>query len=213
MYINGIYIPKKILEIIENKSYTIDKIGRSEDLVVLIDKQYVLKISKNKKQLEREHNILIHLEDKIPSSKSLYYIECKNYSYLLRTYLDGKSLIDKSILSKPNELIDILVNIKNTLWSLDNLDIPFKSLDNTGNNFIHGDLCLPNIYVNDSNEFIGFIDLGNSGLGDEWYDYAWLIWSFEYNLKTNKYTKLLLETLNIDYDKNKYETYIPKEYR
>ena len=29
-----------------------------------------------------------------------------------------------------------------------------------GQDFIHGDLCLPNIYVDDNNQFLGFIDLG-----------------------------------------------------
>ena len=77
---------------------------------------------------------------------------------------------------------------------------------------MHGDLTT-NIIVNQNNDIIGFIDLDNSGLGDIWYDYSWLIWSFEYNLKTNKYTNLLLNELNIEFNQNKYNLYIPKEYR
>ena len=96
---------------------------------------------------------------------------------------------------------------------LDKYNCPIKSIDNQGSNFIHGDLCLPNIYVNDDNEIAGFIDLGNSGLGDRWYDYSWIIWSFQYNLKTNKYTKDLLEKLNIEFNEEKYNKYIPKEYQ
>lgn len=86
-------------------------------------------------------------------------------------------------------------------------------MDNIGNDFIHGDLCLPNIFVNKNNEFIGFIDLENAGLGDKWYDYSWLLWSLEYNLKSNKYNNILLKKLKLSFNKEKYNMYIPKDYR
>ena len=72
---------------------------------------------------------------------------------------------------------------------------------------IHGDFCLPNILVKD-NKITGFIDLGDSGIGDPWFDYAWCIWSLEYNLKTNKYTQVLLDKLGIEFDREKYLKYI-----
>ena len=78
---------------------------------------------------------------------------------------------------------------------------------------MHGDLCLPNIYVDDNNNFTGFIDLNNSVVGDKWYDYSWLLWSLEYNLKTKKYNKVLLDRLRLTYNQEKYEKYIPEEYR
>ena len=93
------------------------------------------------------------------------------------------------------------------------MDCPYLSFDSTGHDFIHGDLCLPNIYVDDDDQFLGFIDLGNSGKGDVWYDYAWVLWSLEYNLKTNKYNEILLQKLQIEFDEEKYNQYIPKEYR
>ncbi|MCI8412077.1 MAG: hypothetical protein HFJ40_06605 [Clostridia bacterium] len=72
---------------------------------------------------------------------------------------------------------------------------------------------MPNIFVNKDNEFVGFIDLDNSGFGDKWYDYSWLLWSLEYNLKSNKYNKILLNKLKLEFDKEKYNMYIPKDYR
>jgi len=72
---------------------------------------------------------------------------------------------------------------------------------------------LPNIYVNENDEFIGFIDLDNAGLGDKWYDYSWLLWSLEYNLKTDKYNQILLDKLNLEFNKDKYDKYILKEYQ
>ena len=47
---------------------------------------------------------------------------------------------------------------------------------------MHGDLCLPNLFVDDNNKFIGFIDVGNCGKGDKYFDYSWLLWSLEFNI-------------------------------
>ena len=120
-------------------------------------------------------------------------MEEENYSYYLRTYLKGTSLIDERFLNNPELLINILVDVVRTLHSLDTKNIQIRSTDNIGNSFIHGDLCLPNILVDEDNKLVGFIDLGNAGLGDPWYDLSWLLWSLEYNLKTNKYNNLLID--------------------
>ena len=77
------------------------------------------------------------------------------------------------------------------------------------NEFAHVGLCLPNIYVNDNNKIIGFIDLDNAELCDKWYDYSWILWS----LKTYKYNQILLEKLKLEFNKDKYDKYIPEEYR
>ena len=37
------------------------------------------------------------------------------------------------------------------------------------------------------------IDLGNAGIGDHHIDIYWLLWSLEYNLKTDKYNEYFLE--------------------
>ena len=205
--------PKQIYEIVKDLKYSVDNIGRSEDKVIIFEDKYVLKISKSKEILYREKQMNDYLYNKIPSSKSICFIEENNKYYYLRTIINGKSLIDDKYISNPNLLIQLIAKAVNLLKSLDKYNCPIKSLDNQGSDFIHGDLCLPNIYVNDNNEISGFIDLGNAGIGDRWYDYSWLIWSFQYNLKTNKYTKDLLEKLNIEFDKEKYNKYIPKEYQ
>jgi len=206
--------PKEIKEIVGNINYKRDTNGRSGDIVYIFEDKYVLKISDNKERIRREKEKMDYLNKcNIPGIKSILFLEDKDKSYNLMTYLKGHSLIDKKILNDPELLIDILVKVIKVLRSLDNLNCPFKSTDNIGNDFVHGDLCLPNIYVDDNYEFAGFIDLDNLGLGDKWYDYSWLLWSLSYNLKTDKYNKILLDKLNLEFNEEKYNEYIPEEYR
>ena len=44
----------------------------------------------------------------------------------------------------------------------------------------HGDFCLPNIFI-DGNKLGGFIDLGDTGVGDKWCDIALCYRSLEHN--------------------------------
>ena len=206
--------PKEIKEIVGNINYKRDTSGRSGDIVYIFEDKYVLKISDNKERIRREKEKMDYLNKcNIPGIKSILFLEDKDKSYNLMTYLKGHSLIDKKILNDPELLIDILVKVIKVLRSLDNLKCPFKSTDNIGNDFVHGDLCLPNIYVDENYDFAGFIDLDNLGLGDKWYDYSWLLWSLSYNLKTDKYNKILLDKLNLEFNEEKYNEYIPEEYR
>lgn len=206
--------PKVINNYVKNLTYSIDGVGRSEDKVYIFEDKYVLKISNDYERLLREKERVDYLSNNnVPGSKSICYVEENNKCYYLRTCINGDSLISKEFIDNPDLLIDILVKVIKVLRSLDNIECPFKSTDNIGNDFVHGDLCLPNIYVNKNNEFIGFIDLDNSGLGDKWYDYSWLLWSLKHNLKTDEYNQILLNNLNLEFNVEKYNEYIPKEYR
>lgn len=57
---------------------------------------------------------------------------------------------------------------------------------------IHGDFCLPNVMLDDW-KFSSFIDFNLSGVGDKHTDLYWVLWSLQYNLKTDKYTDLFLD--------------------
>lgn len=66
---------------------------------------------------------------------------------------------------------------------------------------IHGDFCLPNV-IHKNNKFSCFIDLGMAGAGDKHSDLYWVLWSLQYNLKTEKYTDYFLDLYgreNFDY--------------
>ena len=201
-------IPKGIFKIIKDLPREKISIGRSGDKVYLFGDKYLLKVSQDKEALRLEKEKTDWLNKQGFASKSLKYIEKPEKAYYLRTFLKGHTLIEKPYLDNPNRLIKILKKVISILRSLDEKDCPFESLDNKGKYFVHGDLCLPNIVVNDKDEILGFVDLSNMGKGDRLYDYSWLLWSFEYNLKTNQYSKLLLEELNIEISPSDYLAYV-----
>lgn len=67
---------------------------------------------------------------------------------------------------------------------------------------IHGDMCLPNVIVNDKKD-ITFIDVALSGMGDKHMDIYWAMWSLWFNLKSTVYAErfsALYGKENINYD-------------
>jgi aminoglycoside phosphotransferase/GNAT superfamily N-acetyltransferase len=76
--------------------------------------------------------------------------------------------------------------------------------------FTHGDYCLPNIFINDS-EVTGFIDMGRGGIADKWQDIALCVRSLGYNLRhaeQQEYIDLLFSHLGIKPDEEKNRYYI-----
>lgn len=202
--------PKEIERIVTGLKFTKDEVGCSSDTVYLFEDQFVLKVSEEAGRLLREKERNDWITRFLPGPKSVCYVRENNKYYYLRTYLSGDSLISPRLLNNLLVLVDILADVVKKLRSLDDKGCPFYSSGNFGNDFVHGDLCLPNIYVNSKNEFVGFIDLENAGKGDKWHDYAWLLWSMEYNLKTTVFHELLLKKMGIGFDREKYEKYIPE---
>ena len=205
---DSFYCPQEIMKLINGLKRERSSFGRSGDKTYSIGKKYVLKISDNIEQLKDEKEKSDWLSQYSLSGKTVKYVEEDGKGYHLRTYIDGHILIEKQYLNNSNRLISILKNVVQSLRNLDKEKCPFVSKDSEGNDFVHGDLCLPNIVVNDNDELMGFIDVSNSGKGDKDYDYSWLVWSFEYNLKTKKYTKTLLNELGISIDGEKYNSYV-----
>ncbi len=73
--------------------------------------------------------------------------------------------------------------------------------------FSHGDLSIPNIFYKDD-IITGFVDLGDSGIADMWYDISILIRSLRKNYETKEAEKYLLKKLNLEPDYEKIEYYI-----
>lgn len=172
----------------------------SNDLVYNIKDKYILKVSTNIDRLRHEKHYNDLLINKLPVCQSIAFEIIDGKAYYLKEYVSGNNLCDKKYIDNPNRLISILVNAINMLHNTRN---------ENGECFIHGDLCLPNIIVNEKDEIVAFIDLTYSTFSNNlWLDYAWIIWSFEFNLKSKEYTKDLLEALNIEFDQKKYDDVI-----
>lgn len=179
---------------------------RSGDLVYSFENKYILKVSDDIARLKSEYEKDLWISKYVSSPKPIKFVCFENKAYYLREYLEGEVLCSNKYLENPILLIDLL---SEGIKILHNTKVDDKKfvIDNEYNTLIHGDFCLPNILAVDD-KVVGFIDLGDSGIGDPWRDYAWCIWSLEYNLKTKDYTPLLLEKLNIRFDEEKYRKYI-----
>ena len=199
--------PKCINDLIKNrKIIEIKDFHRSGDKVYSIDNFYILKVSDNIERLNEEYKKDLWISNYISSPKPILFFIENMKAYYLREYLFGDNLCIDKYINNPLLLIDILVEGCNLLHSIKPTDKKYI-LDDEYETLVHGDFCLPNILAVDG-KLSGFIDLGDSGIGDPWRDYAWCIWSLEYNLNTKEYTPLLLEKLGILFDKNKYDMYI-----
>ena len=72
--------------------------------------------------------------------------------------------------------------------------------------FSHGDTSLPNIFVNENN-FIGFIDVGECGIADKWFDLAICEKSIIRNFG-KEYVELFYKKLQIVPDRFKIDYYL-----
>lgn len=198
--------PNKLSEYIKSLEIRlITDYHSSNDLVYNIGNKYILKVSDNINRLNGEYEKDLWISKYINSSKPILFFIENNKAYYLRNYLNGEILCLDKYLENPNLLIDILVKAINILHHT-LVDDKKYIIDEGYNTLIHGDFCLPNILVTNENN-IGYIDLGDAGIGDPWRDYAWCIWSLEYNLNSKDYTPYLLEKLNIKFDEELYKKY------
>ena len=198
-------LPSEIEKYIDGKIVTEAKdFHVSGDEVYNIDNEYILKVSNNIERLQKEYEKDKWFHHVLPTPKPLVFIVEDETAFYLRECICGEVLCLQKYLERPHTLIKLLKEAINIFHNTSVSDCPFQVGE--GDTLIHGDFCLPNILVKDD-KIVGFIDLGEAGIGDIWYDYAWCIWSFEFNLQTKKYTKDLLKELNIEFNEEKFIKY------
>ena len=123
--------------------------------------------------------------------------------YLVTKEAVGEDAIAPQHLANPEKLCNALAEAMKYLHSRPIEGVPvsgcmdiYAAGENAGklkqDTFIHGDFCLPNIIL-DNWKFSTFIDTGLAGVGDKHIDLYWVLWSLNYNLKTDKYTDYFLE--------------------
>ena len=199
-------VPEEIINVIKDKKVrAINKAHRSGDYVYDINNEYILKISLDKDKLLREKVVNDELENKLPLSRSILFIEKDNLYYYLKTKVIGTPLVN--FINRPKQVIKLLKEAFILLQSVDTSNIKLINKDSVGDKLVHGDFCLPNIIIHNK-KVSGFIDVEAMGLGDPWIDYSWCIWSLEYNLKSIEYTKDLLKELDVEFNQKLYNKYI-----
>lgn len=207
---NGIesVLPKEI------KAYTdkeplelITKHHESGDLVYKVGEKYILKVSEKRDRLKREYDVNEFLEGKLPTSVNVAYVSTDEADFYLKTCVPGTPISYDEYLSDPMKVVDLLVQALNMVHSVDITGCTLKNYDcDEFTCFVQGDFCLPNILAT-GDKVTGIIDTEAGGLGDPWEDYAWAIWSLEYNTGSKEYTPYLLEKLGIEFDAEKFEKY------
>ena len=198
-------LPIEISKVIDGlETHEIQDYHVSGDCVYNVSNKYILKVSTNIERLEKEYKKDEWFSNVLPTPKPICFIVDKDCAYYLRSYLDGEILCLDKYLKDPQLLMKLLKEALDLFHSKSVVGCPYVVGD--GNTLIHGDFCLPNILVKD-NKVVGFIDIGEAGIGDIWCDYAWCIWSLEFNLKTDKYTKDFLDLLEIEFNLEKFEIF------
>ena len=145
--------------------------------------------------VEREKDMMLWLEGKLPVPKVLHFERHDGWSNLLMSEADGvlcsEEYEDEQSPEKIIELYDFFKTEK-----------PEEELV-----FSHGDLGDSNIFVKDG-KVSGFIDLGRSGRADKWYDIAFCVRSIREDIGEEQYVELFFDLLGIKPDWEKIKYYI-----
>lgn len=153
-----------------------------------------------------KNNPLIGIKVICESFKKLYSIDITKIPY--NVSLDYKlSLIENNI---KNNLIDEKNISKEVLDRFGSIENIYKYLiENRFDEelvFSHGDMSLPNIFGT-KDSFIGFIDIGESGIADKWFDIAICVKSIKRNYG-EEYISIFFKELGIIPDNKKIDYYL-----
>lgn len=199
------YLDGESLEIITRDHH-------SGDLVYKAGDKYILKVSQKKDRLRREYDVNGFLEGRLPSSVNIAYESTEKADFYLKSCVHGTPLSYEEYISNPLLVVDLLSEAMKMVHSVDISDCQLKNYDSEELTcFVHGDFCLPN-FLATGEKITGIIDTEAGGIGDPWVDYAWAVWSLEFNTHSKEYTPFLLEKLGIEFDAAKYEKFTGQKY-
>ena len=222
---NNLCLPARILALTGSIPMEGESIGRSGADVFRIGDMY-LKIAPEN-TLVRSAQAQEYFHQKGLSAPLLAFEQEHGRDWLLVKSVPGAYACDHSLMRDPDRLARALGETVRMLHETDASGCPLKGANQraltayekeAGAAFagdvsllkedvlIHGDMCLPNIFYDESYRFTGFIDLGDSGLGDRHFDLYWAMWSLTYNLKTDKYNEAFMTAYGRDaFDPARYE--------
>lgn len=192
--------PNEIIHFIENMPINKISIGLSNDNVyeVVGINNYIIKTSPNIERLEREKTIFEWLfkNDLLPVPEVIFWLKTNKKGYLITKKIRGKMALNPFYLRQPIKLAKILNEAIEMISKvpLDKYPYPEEIKKEKKYVFSHGDLCLPNIILR-NNHIVGFVDMGESGIEEKWYDVATCLRSYEFNLKSKKHSQDFLNVL------------------
>lgn len=190
--------PEELLYLFKN-SNVYDTSSNPTARVLYSDMGCYIKIAE-RGMLQRESTLAGIFERKGIGAHVITYIS-GDKDYLVTEGVKGEDATH--YLEDPERLCGVFAEAMKYLHSLPVMDIPVspcmeqyaflkegKKLEK--DTLIHGDFCFPNIMM-DHWKFSKFIDVGLAGAGDRHIDIYWLLWSLQYNLKTDQYADYFLD--------------------
>ncbi len=215
-------LPDELHRLIAGSPAQAENIGRS-GAKVLLSVDLCLKIAAEG-SLQRAAVMQEYFHKKGLSAPLVKYIQSGGQDFLLMGRVRGTHACDKRLMSEPKKLAWRIGEAVRLLHETDAADCPLRDANRhaydafcreIGNadalsrpmpacfdilkadTLIHGDCCLPNIFF-EGGRFSGFVDLGESGLGDRHFDLYWAMWSLSYNLGTDAYREAFLDAYGRD---------------
>ena len=169
--------------------------------VLYSDLGYYIKIAE-KGALQKEAE-LARLFERCGMGVEVVFYFSEDKDYMVTKEAKGEDALAACYLDNPERLCKVLAEAMNYLHSRPIEGVPVSLCMDTyakagkghlmkQDTFIHGDFCLPNVILADW-KFGTFIDVGLAGIGDKHIDIYWVLWSLNYNLKTDRYTDCFLE--------------------
>lgn len=171
------------------------------------DGNYFLKVGT---KLEKERERLEWLNGKLPVPKVISFTKIDDKDALLLSAIEGKNLAALSKEWPPEKVAEKLAEVLLQFHAVDAKNCPFGKFE-SGKVLVHGDACLPN-FIFQSDNFSGYIDLGDLMVASPEVDFSAAIWSLQYNLGTgyggaflkrcgiNNVTDDMVEKLRLKYE-------------
>lgn len=207
----SISLPDSVCRLLGDVPLSADAMGRSRAQVFRAGNTFVKMDAEG--ALKRSADMQEYFFQKGLSGRLIGYIQENGWDYLLTEALCGKCACDESLLRNPQRLAGRLGEAVRMLHETSAADCPITDVNEQAialyarehggvvpeharflkkDALVHGDCCLPNLFFHE-NAFEGFIDLGESGLGDSHFDLYWATWSLGYNLKSDRYADDFLD--------------------
>jgi kanamycin kinase len=141
------------------------------------DVRWFLKIGD---RLARECAVLGWLRGRLPVPRVVAFDQVGGVDALPMTAVPGTPLAALAKSRPQAAIVEMLASAIRAFHSVNARDCPFEAYI-PGESLVHGDACLPNIIVGDDAS-TGYIDLGDTGVGDVEVDLSAAVWSLQYNL-------------------------------